>query len=685
LSFKEVHVAQLRRVAVIGAGNMGAGIAQKTAQEGLDVVLVDLKPEFVDKGLANIARLLDEAVARKIMTPARKAEVLSRIKGTTDFNDAAQADLVIEAVFEEEKVKADLFARLDKICPPETVLATNTSSFSVTRLATASGRPANFVGLHFFYHPAKNRLLEIIPGQETSAPALELARRYSAQTGKTAIEVADAPGFAVNRFFVPWLNEAVRILAEGAANIPTIDAAAKEAFKIGMGPFELMNVTGVPIAFHSATTLGRELGQFYEPAPLLASQAGQGLWDLTGPVDEGQKRAVAERLLAVVFLVAGELVDEGVASVTDTDIGAKVGLRWRLGPFELLNQAGVERAFDLVMDLAGRWADREMPTCLAQQKVSGKPFDLRYVTLRVEGGIGWITFNRPEAMNALNPVVVPQLEEAIDAAWADPAVKALVLQGKGKAFVAGADIGFFVKSLKADRFKDILDFTALGHDVLKKLERPGKLTIAKLDGLSLGGGSELALACQTIVATERGSMGFPETGIGIYPGLGGTQRTPRRVGPGLAKYLVLTGRVVSGQDLVAAGLADYLVPSAEVDQRIKDLVGSGQVVTKFNRSRPNLTGDLAQAAALFQAPDALERLLKGAVPGELAERTARTLSYKAPVALSLANRLIDEGLNLDLDSALATELANLKTIFGTEDALEGLSKVGKGRPEYKGR
>jgi enoyl-CoA hydratase/3-hydroxyacyl-CoA dehydrogenase len=180
-------------------------------------------------------------------------------------------------------------------------------------------------------------------------------------------------------------------------------------------------------------------------------------------------------------------------------------------------------------------------------------------------------------------------------------------------------------------------------------------------------------------------MGFPETGIGIYPGLGGTQRTTRRIGPNLTKYLVLTGKIVGGKTLVDIGLADYFVSSAEVDDKIRELVSSGEVITKFNRTQPVPTGPLAEAAAIFQDPNALENLLQGTATGDLAAKVAKTLSYKAPVACRFANRLIDEGLNLDLDQALATELANLETIFGTEDALEGLSKAGRGRPEFKGK
>ena len=673
----------LNTVAVIGAGNMGSGIAQKTAQEGINVVMIDVKDEYVSRGLASIDSFLAEAVERRIFKPDRAEAIKGRIIGSSDLAAAAEADLVIEAVFEDEAVKNDLFRRLNGICKPEAVFATNTSSFSVTAMAARSGRPDRFVGLHFFYHPAKNRLLEIIPGAETSPETLALARKYARATAKTDILAADRPGFAVNRFFVPWLNEATRLLEQGEADIPTIEAAAKEAFKIGMGPFELMNVTGVPIAFHSATTLGRELGDFYKPSKILEKQAAQGEWDLSGPVDEGKKRVVAERLQAVVFLVACELVEEGVASMTDADIGAKVGLRWRMGPFEMINRLGLAGACGLMQSLVNLYPDRTLPEMAARQLKNGQSFDLKYVSLEKVDDIGWITFNRPEALNALNPIVVGQLDQAVEAAYADDGIRAIVIQGRGKAFVAGADIGFFVKCIKADQIDKVYDFTAYGQQVFNKLARPEKLTVAKLDGLSLGGGSELALACQVIVATEKAMMGFPETGIGIYPGLGGTQRPTRRCGPAVTRYLVSTGDTVRGEQLVEAGLADYFCPSAEVDETIKAMVASG-------RFRPGAPKDpakspLAQTAALFDSPEAVADLLAGKVEGELAAKLAKKMSFKAPVALRLANEIITQGAELDLEPALHLELDHLEEIFRTDDALIGLSSLGRGRPEFTGK
>jgi len=249
-------MSQINKIGVIGAGNMGSGIAQKMAQEGLNVVMVDIKEEFVERGLATIKGLLQEAVDRKIFKPEQVDATLARITGTTDFGAVADADLVVEAVFEDKQVKADLFQNLDRICSEKTILATNTSSFFVREFAEKTSRPDRFVGLHYFFHPAKNRLLEVIPHAETSADTIEKSLLVAKLHGKTSIVVKDAPGFAVNRFFVPFLNEAARMLEEDMADIPTIEAAAKQAFKIGMGPFELMNVTGIPIAVHASTTLG---------------------------------------------------------------------------------------------------------------------------------------------------------------------------------------------------------------------------------------------------------------------------------------------------------------------------------------------------------------------------------------------------------------------------------------------
>ena len=679
-------MSQINKIGVIGAGNMGSGIAQKMAQEGLNVVMVDIKEEFVNRGLDTIKGLLAEGVERKIFKPEQVAATLARITGTTDFSAVADADLVVEAVFEDKKVKADLFQNLDQICSEKTILATNTSSFFVREFAEKTSRPDRFVGLHYFFHPAKNRLLEVIPHGGTSNDTIEKSLLVAKLHGKTSIVVKDAPGFAVNRFFVPFLNEAARMLEEDMANIPTIEAAAKQAFKIGMGPFQLMNVTGIPIAVHSSTTLGNELGPFYAPADALKAQMDKNEnWNLEGDVDEARIPAIVERFYGVCLGVAAALVDEGVATIEDTDRGAKIGLRWIMGPFEIMNKIGVGRTYAAVEAITQKYPDFKMPEILAKQNALGQPFDFKFVDLEIKDEIATITMNRPEAMNALNESVVAQLDERFTEAENHPEVKAIVFQGAGKAFVAGADIRFFVQKIKADQISDIYDFTRKGHELFLRIENSTKLTITILDGLSMGGGSELALACQAILATPAGSMAFPETGIGIIPGLGGMLRTARIIGPELAKYYVFTGATISAQDAFELGIVTKLVEPADMDSAIKKLCGRGKPEKYAQRD----ISDKFKPYAIACSQENIPRLLSGNPPEGIAEdlatRIAKVIGFKAPLALKMANEVTEEQMGKSIEEAINVELGRLNEIFSTSDALEGLSSLGRKRPEYKGK
>lgn len=678
-------LSKISKIGVVGAGNMGSGIAQKLAQEGLAVVMVDTEDAWVKRGMDTIQRLLREGAERKIFSPEEIGSILSRITGTTDLEALADADLVIEAVFEDKTVKTALFKRLDGLCADKTILATNTSSFTVRELAEATSRPDRVIGLHYFYHPAKNRLLEVIPQEKTSPQTVARALLAAKLHGKTAILVKDAPGFAVNRFFVPFLNEAARMLEEGLAAIPTIEEGAKRAFRIGMGPFELMNVTGIPIAVHASATLGNELGPFYKTAGIMRRQMEKKTgWDLTGDVQEEKIAAVMDRLYGVCLGVAAALVDEGVATMEDTDRGAKIGLRWTYGPFEIMNRLGIEKTFALVEQVAEKYPDFKMPGLLERQRQSGQPFAFTLVNLAVDGDRATITINRPEAMNALNETVVAQLAERFSEAEQNPAVSAIVFQGAGKAFVAGADIRYFIEKIRAGKTADIVDFTRKGHRLFERIEASGKLTVALLDGLSLGGGSELALACQAIVATPAGSLAFPETGIGIYPGLGGMLRMGRHLGPELAKYYALTGAAITASDALELGIVTRLVEPSAVDEAIRHLIREGRPDKYAPRAIPDR---FAARRTLFSAANTA-LLLAGKTPPEAdpaaASKIMRTLSSKAPLALKLVSRIIDQQAQVSPGEGIEIELDNLQAIFTTADALEGLASLGRKKPEFKG-
>jgi enoyl-CoA hydratase / 3-hydroxyacyl-CoA dehydrogenase len=673
-------MSEVRTLAVIGAGNMGSGIAQKMATEGFRVMLVDVSEAQIDRGMGIIKKTLDEGVARKIFKETQIAEILSRVQKTPDWAELAMADLIVEAVFEDLAVKRQVFERLAKVARADAILATNTSSFYVRDLAQGIPHPERVLGLHYFYHPAKNRLVEIIPTAQTSPAVIERAQAIQDALGKTAILCSDRPGFVVNRFFVPWLNDAVRILEEGGADIPTIEAAAKQTFGIGMGPFELMNVTGIPIALHAETTLHRELGAYYGPSPRLAEQVRKGEpWKLDGAPDPAKFGAIAERLLGGVFFVASAIQDEKVGTIEDIDIGARVGLRWPLGPFELMNKVGVAEAARLAAKAAGRF-EIPVPALLASRR---DPFAFKLVETTVTDRIATITINRPDKLNALNEEVIAQLEAAFDAQSASPGVDGIVITGKGKAFVAGADVSWFVNRLEAKKIDDIVAFTRRGQMLFRRFAASKKVVVARVDGLSLGGGSELALACDAIVGTGRAAFGFPECGIGIYPGLGGTQRLSRRIGVPLAKAFIFSGNGINADAARALGVIDEIATYETMKAAIAEVVKRGKPSARV--APPPPPPAFQTLASLFPAGRPVEAVLgsKGRTPED--EKMLDRVRGKAPIALRIADALIDGSATWTIDEGIAHELARLPEIFATEDAYIGLSSLGRARPVFTGK
>ena len=693
IEFAGVMTQPIQRVAVVGAGNMGSGIAQKSAQEEFDVQMVDRELQWVERGQSIIASFLEEAVERRIFSPAQVEAIQGRITGVVGVDNTAEnTDLVIEAVFEDFDVKTAVFTALDEACGEGTILASNTSSLSVNALAEATGRPDRFVGLHFFYHPAKNRLVEVIPAKASSQATIDKVVQYCKMLGKVVIVCADRPGFVVNRFFVPWLNEACLLLEEGAANAAQIDAIACKAFRIGLGPFGLMNLTGPPIALHSTDYLAEQLNtpRYTGAANLRALVEANEQWDVSedATYSDEQYTAVSERLLGVVFGVAAQIVDEDICSMEDVDRGAKVGLRWARGPFEMMNRIGVGEAHRMAAAYAQTAGEGwNVPAFFTQQGATGWAFS--YVDTTVNNGVATITINRPEAMNALNVVVVKQLTQAVEAANANAEVNTIVLDGAGKAFVAGADVKFFVDKIRAEAIPDIYDFTADGHVLLNMLESSPKTTIALTTGLALGGGLELALACDYRIGTRRTQFRFPETSIGIYPGLGGSQRPARICGIPAARWAVLAGNFMDANTATDLGLVTHLVDVAGVDACIATLAGAGKPAEKYPGQPANPASPVAKFATSFFTDENMAALMKGDCPDgfdkeeKTVARQIKSLSFTAPIGLRMASDLIDATATTDLSAGLKLELDGLNTIFSTKDALEGLSAlIENRRPTY---
>ncbi|MBT3641809.1 MAG: 3-hydroxyacyl-CoA dehydrogenase/enoyl-CoA hydratase family protein [Euryarchaeota archaeon] len=689
-------MSSIKTVAIIGSGNMGSGIAQKSAQENFEIQMVDREEKWVNHGQEIISNLLEQALERRIFNIEQVNSIKEKISGVVGTNNVdPKTDLVIEAVFEDFNVKKDVFTILDQVCNEHTILASNTSSLSVNDLAKASGRPDRFIGLHFFYHPAKNRLVEIIPAESTTKNTLKAVETYCKTMGKVVIICKDRPGFVVNRFFVPWLNEACILLQEGVATAAQIDSIAREAFNIGMGPFALMNLTGPTIALHATDYLAEQLDTpRYTGAKNLREIVDKGeLWKIGDEehYDENLSITVKERLLGQVFAVAGQIVDEEICSKEDVDRGAKVGLRWDEGPFEIANKIGIKEAYRMAEKYC-KLVNFKIPITLENQFNISEDFIFSYIDVEINDSVAIVRLNRPEAMNALNVKLVTELGDVIEGLNQNSSVNTIVLEGAGKAFVAGADVKFFVDKINEDSFQEIYDFTAHGHEVLNKIENSSKVTIALTTGLALGGGLELALSCDYRIGTNRTQFRFPETNIGIYPGLGGTQRTTRICGLEIARYAVLAGNFLNSETAKAFGLLTHLVDVNDIDKTIYEIINLGKNNDKYLKNSIDEDHSIVKFARRFYTDENLYSILNGSDLEDLdmsdnqVSRQIKSLSRTAPIALSTASKLLDIANNKDTEfnQGLKQELDNLEYIFSTSDSLEGLSALIEGRrAKYK--
>ncbi|MCW8967752.1 MAG: enoyl-CoA hydratase/isomerase family protein, partial [Flavobacteriales bacterium] len=382
-----------------------------------------------------------------------------------------------------------------------------------------------------------------------------------------------------------------------------------------------------------------------------------------------KEKAVNDRILGCTLFVCSQILEEKVCTASDLNRGAKIGLRWRFGPIDLMNKYGEKEVKKLVEGYADLY-NEPIP-----YGIKSDNWKMDFVTLDINESIATITMNRPEDMNALNEEVMGQLDCKFSQADAMPHVKTIILTGSGKAFVAGADIKFFVKNIKSNTINNIVTFTKYGQDVLAKIDKSSKKVVGILNGLTLGGGMELALCCDVLLTVPKTKIAFPETGIGIYPGLGGTQRTALRIGKGLAKYLVLTGQMLDAKTAKEIGLIDEIIQPADIFEYI-----SGAKPTP-DRKKQVLSANW-QAISDFYTNNNYKKIMSGTyknseIDKEAIDKMAKSMSYKAPIAMKFAEELIEAA------KGPSSELDKLEAIFTTKDALLGLTSIGK-KVEYKG-
>ena len=267
----------MKRIAVIGAGQMGNGITQVAASAGYEVLMVDIKQEFVDRGMATIQKSLSKLVSKERMSQSDADETLARITTTTNRNDCADVDLVVEAVPEILDLKTSIFSELDEICKPECILASNTSSISISTIANATSRPDKVIGMHFMNPVPIMKLVEIINGDKTSEATNTAVVEAAERMGKTALSCNDSPGFVSNRILCPMLNEAILTLQEGVAEPAAIDGIMKLGMNHPIGPLALSDLIGLDTVLHIMNVLHEGLNDDkYAPADLLKSMVAEG-------------------------------------------------------------------------------------------------------------------------------------------------------------------------------------------------------------------------------------------------------------------------------------------------------------------------------------------------------------------------------------------------------------------------
>ena len=271
-----MHLETVDTVGVVGAGTMGNGIAQVTATAGYDVVIRDVSEELVAAGFEEMQSSLDALVARDAVTEQEAEAATARITGTTEMDALADADIVVEAVTEDMEIKQSVFEDLDTACGPETVLASNTSTLSITTIASVTERPEQVLGLHFMNPVPVMKGVELVVGEKTSDETVTLGREFARDIGKETWEADDKPGFVVNRVLMPWINEGVRAYDEGVADKADIDRGLTLGTNVPMGPLELADHIGLDVVLDASETLYEELGDRYKPAYLLKRKVAAG-------------------------------------------------------------------------------------------------------------------------------------------------------------------------------------------------------------------------------------------------------------------------------------------------------------------------------------------------------------------------------------------------------------------------
>jgi enoyl-CoA hydratase/3-hydroxyacyl-CoA dehydrogenase len=662
------------KAAVVGAGTMGGQIAQTIAASGIAVVLKDVADELVQAGLdearnvtqGQVGKLVERGKLSEEQGAGQVEEVVGLIEGATTYEGFGDVDFVIEAVPERMEVKQAVFAELDAVTPGHAILASNTSSLSITEIGEATNRPEKVVGFHYFYPASIMPLIEVIEGDDTAPETIRTALNFAQAIRKQPITCAEVPGFVVNRILNAGISEVWREQEEKGLSIKAIDEGVGAAGVVPMGPYFLVSLLGLDTVLHVAEHLHESYGErFYVPAgmrrlvaegKLGAKTGGDGFYSPAGePNVDGDGEPDIEELVELLslktFVEACAVLEEGVATHRDIDVGmmAGAGLDPRRGlmpPFMKADQEGLDAVLERLERAVERHGERfaaplTLRRLVAQGRLGQKagqgfypyaqpdrdqPGELVKLETRGDVAIAWLANG---LMNSIAPQVIRDLEAVWERVKGSGARALVVASSNPLLFCAGADIKAFTQMDEAGG-RELID---AAHALFRDLGRAGVATIAAVNGIAFGGGCELAMACDVRIAAQSALFGQPEIRLGIIPGFGGTQRLPRLVGENKALEMNLVGDAIGADEAYEFGLVNRVVPDHE----------------------------LLDTALLW----------------------ARKLAGQAPVAVAQIKEVSGKG---DLDEGIAAEKAGFATAFASEDAHEGISAfLDKRRARWSGR
>jgi len=664
------------RAAVVGAGTMGGQIAQTIAAAGIPVVLKDIDDALVQAGLdearnvttGQITKLAEKGKITAEQAEQQIAEILGRIEGTTSYAPFGDVDFVVEAVPERMEIKQAVFAELDASTPGHAILASNTSSLSITEIGEATLRPDKVVGFHYFYPASIMPLIEIVEGEETSAETVSAAVTFAQAIRKQPITCAEVPGFVVNRILNSSSAEVWREQEEKGLSIKKIDEGLGSAGILPLGPYTLINLLGLDTVLHVAEHLIESYGEerFFVPkgmqklvadGKLGAKTGGDGFYSPSGepnlPGDNDPDIDELVELLSLkTFLEACLVLEEGVASHRDIDFGMMAGAgldprRGLLPPFMRADVDGLDTVLERMENVQEKFGERFTPPAILRRMVAqGR--------LGQKSGQGFYAYPQPDAEQPAEVIKLETREDGVAIAWLangqmnsispllagdlakvwqqikSSGVRALVIASSNPMlYSAGADIKAFT-TMDATAGEQLIHDT---HALFKELGEGQIATIAAVNGLAFGGGCELSMACDVRIAARSALFGQPEIKLGIIPGFGGTQRLPRLVGANKALEMNLVGDPMGADEAFEFGLVNRVVEDHE----------------------------LLDTALAW----------------------ARKLAQQAPLALEQIKRISAAG---DLDEGIDAEKRAFAEVFASDDAKEGISAfLGKRAPHFQGK